>query len=640
MVKHSQEVEGPAPVSATPAPESDEEPPWHRALFRYGLAVQGITLFLLTRGVFFYADDFLNFRLAQEQGFAPAALLEPLGQQVAPLHRLFNALLFTLAPLNSAAARLVLLAFLLAAVALMRALLARMYGDRPWTVFVALAFGFSIVQVDLLRWWAAGLHVLPATAATLVVILAYLRFRETGSASSIALSFAALAIALLFSIKAMFVPLYLLLLQVLLLDKGQTLQQLGRDLWHERRMWQAYLAIVAAAVMLNATLTTAQPSPDRLPAALDSVWLGWFYGLGPAALGVSVGKDVGALERAVLVAAAAQLVLGMLLGWTLARNPRAWRAWAVMVLAFLPNAMLIGMVRVTLFGPTVAYVPRYLEEALLLAAIALPTAFIQPAGHHLPAEPPPPSVTLPPAWKRPAVLAGIPIFVAYLAVSLATGNRLVLEHPGQQAGEWVSTNMASLEDLTGGQGPISVVNTTVPEEVLPPLVGTTSLSNVLPLYRPDATFDGAGRSPIVVGPDGTAARAEFFPHISIAGRELEQQPGIHLRAEEVEREPAATCLTSLVRQSEFEYRLPPEAGQTGFLHFTYDAVREGSLRLFVDGGLGYPGEPNQTASIRRGRGELLLPLDTPTAQRILLIMPRGEGLCVRSLEIGAVPEAG
>src|SRR5205085_1684503 len=129
---------------------------------------------------------------------------------------------------------------------------------------------------------------------------------RTRSKAALAVSAAAIALGSLFYVKALLVPLYLVLIRVPFLDERP--RRFLRTLWAERYTWLAY-APAALIYLWNYEANyadTSGPAPS-LHLLGSYLWVNWFKGVTPALVGVEIGPQ--AARSGVLFAAIAQLAL-------------------------------------------------------------------------------------------------------------------------------------------------------------------------------------------------------------------------------------------------------------------------------------------------------------------------------------------
>jgi len=185
-----------------------------------GLVLQGV----LASGSFFTGDDWLHIVRAHDL-VASGGLPDEhyLGTAVfihyAPGLRLGYWALEKLAPLDWAAGQTALLALFAGSILLLHRIFRQLYGERHSNLLLLLLFATSILLVTSFLWFADGLHKLPSTFLSLLAIDTYLVYWRTRSKAALAVSVAAVSLGSLFYVKALLVPLYLVLIRVLFLEE-------------------------------------------------------------------------------------------------------------------------------------------------------------------------------------------------------------------------------------------------------------------------------------------------------------------------------------------------------------------------------------------------------------------------------------
>src|SRR4051794_5700375 len=284
---------------------------------------------LLASGSFFSGDDWLHLVKADAAtSLDPGYLAMPVFIHYAPGLRAGYWALEHVAPLSWSVALGALLVLLAGSLLLFHRITVELFGERRVNHFALLLFGSSVTLVTSFLWFADGLHKLPSTFLTLLAILAWLRHRRTGSKAQLAVAVAAVSLGLLFYVKVLLVPLYLVLIDGLLLRR--------------RPSW-ALLAFVApiAIYVWNYEAGYAALAGGRPPLAMVAhyVWTAWYRGVAPALTGIYVGLDERTL--AIAVAVVVQLVV-VAIAW---RTRAACHAWAFALIVFVVNAAMIGFGR-------------------------------------------------------------------------------------------------------------------------------------------------------------------------------------------------------------------------------------------------------------------------------------------------------
>ena len=116
--------------------------------------------------------------------------------------------------------------------------------------------GLSLVYLPPFTWFAAGLHSIPAITATLASIHGYLCWRATSRRAWLVWSLGTMVVGLGFYIKALLIPLYLILMRLLLLDPAACLRDSLRSVLAEWRVWLAYAAVCAVFLLSSSWAIT------------------------------------------------------------------------------------------------------------------------------------------------------------------------------------------------------------------------------------------------------------------------------------------------------------------------------------------------------------------------------------------------
>ena len=211
---------------------------------------------------YFLSDDFAHFYWAHTGrawgGRTPS--LPSFGGHLVPAYRLTYLALDRVAPMNFEVALAFLVACHAVSAVLLQRILTLVFGRAWWTYALALAWAISVVYLPAFAWFAGGLHSIPAITATLASIHGYLCWRATGRRAWLAWSLVAMGIGLGFYIKALLIPLYLVLMRVLLLDPEARLRDSLRSLRDEWRVWLAYAAVCAVYLLVYSLGDYARPA--------------------------------------------------------------------------------------------------------------------------------------------------------------------------------------------------------------------------------------------------------------------------------------------------------------------------------------------------------------------------------------------
>ncbi len=147
------------------------------------IIVQAVTMDHFASRSYFFADDWLNFSLAQEHGLTRAYLVRGIFGHYMPLHRLLDYLVGAHSPPNYTVALCFLLLTSIGATFLVFRILVYLFGPNPWILLLVLILGFSTLSLSTMLWWAGAVHTLSAIFLGLLCTDGYLRytFGATGS---------------------------------------------------------------------------------------------------------------------------------------------------------------------------------------------------------------------------------------------------------------------------------------------------------------------------------------------------------------------------------------------------------------------------------------------------------------------------
>jgi hypothetical protein len=533
----------------------------------------------LASGSFFTGDDWLHLVTARGADSPDAAYLaSPVFIHYAPGLKLGYWALEAFAPLDWGLALAGLLVLFAGSLFLFHRICVQLFGDRRSNLVPLLMFGSSVVLVTSFLWFADGLHKLPSTFLSLLAVYAYLRHQKERSRIALAVSVAAVALGLLFYVKAILVPLYLVLIRLLFLETKE--RNPARTLWRERWTWLAFAPPIAI-YLWNYAAGYAELAGDRPPLGLvgEYVATAWFRGVAPALGGVYIGLDQRTL--AIVIAVLAQLVFVAVVAASLRRNPRAWRAWAFALAVFVVNAGLIGFGRLESFGfERVAWDPRYHTELAWLLPLALAFAF---------------HGTRPPPRRR--ARAALALYVLLAAV---TGTLMSL---------WWRDTQSAVPDTYVQNLRADAAHMRDPEVVDHPvpafLVSARDhpwdrLEHLAPALGSELDVVAGSADPHVVGIDGRILPARLYP---VSDRLTGLRPDECVRTAQL-----------------------PAAAPSLYARITYDVPRPaaGKSGRMRSGGL------SGTIPLDRRSGQVVVSLRNP----LRLALPAGSKACVRETTVG------
>jgi hypothetical protein len=444
-------------------------------------------------------------------------------------------------------------------------------------------------------------------------------------------------------VKVLLVPVYLLLMRVLLLEPGTRVRDGARAAAREWRVWALYALPMAVAIVTYLAKGNYESRTVPLGWIPGYLTKAWSVGFVPSLMGIRVPR-VG--ERTLHTAAVVGCQLALLAGVavSVARDRSAWRAWAVLVVAFVLNALLV-IPRLAIYGTDViVYTLRYFNESVFIALIVIPFAFARPRWALAPSRP-----ASAPAWPRFAALAAAAL-VAYTAFAWASDVAFDRHWPGRQARSWADNVRGDLDRLERARARPVVLDGPLPRTILPPFVSPNEFpppsyfSKVLILFNSGLRFDEISDQTYRVRPDGHLQAVRFEPAAGGNLRDL-HKTGFLTVTGPATYAPGGLCLGVTARTSSLEVR-PQRAlrGRAWYLRTTYVTASKVGIGLVIDRGVGYPPVFDRALPWRASPGTQLtelgaLPTGVPTLARVRADIPAGQRTCFSRFEFGSyVPD--
>jgi hypothetical protein len=587
-------------------------------------------------------DDIKNLRQAQVDGLSWRYLVAPTSGHWAPGHRFGDWVQQAFFGYNFAASQAMLLAGFAVTLLLFHRIVVELSRPGKGPILLTLLYGASYIHAGIIQWWAAGLDRVPATVFIFLSILAYLRFFKTHSWAWLAVSLLAIPLGFLFFIKAVFVPVYVVAIRVLLLEPGRPLGETLREAVGEWKVWLAYAVFTAIPLYnyISKYPTHLNDTPD-LGTFAEYLSILWFRVVAPSFFGVFIPRANVTTEIVVAVAVVVQVVVVGLVVWTLWKFPGAWRGWAFFLIGFAANAIVVGLTRVGVFEPEVmAY--YFNLEVVYLFFLAMGAIFLRRRSG-----PAPPAPRRPPRFASPVyprlLAAGV---VAYVALN-ASGAHQINDYKvwtGAQARVYTDNIAADLRQIRDAGRAPALVDSVVPQTVVPTILAPyNSLSEVVPLFDEEVTFDPEGRDLFAVTSDGNlravTREVEF-------GGEVQRLMGggsVALHAVTSRPDERGTCFTTGSTVGVVAVTLPgPLTGEDLYFEMRYSTAAPSTFALIPEpaGGVVAGQFKTRVLTLPPGRDRAgVFPVPEPSLQRMVLaIGPRGE-VCLSRLALGRLVRA-
>ena len=636
------------------APTAGDPPRVRLALFAAALIWPVAVMAWFARNSGFVWDDLKNLRQAQVQGLSLKYLWEPTSGHFAPGHRFGDWVAQTFFSYRFTLAHAVLLAGFVVSLILFHRILSELFRPGTGTVLVTLLYGASTVHVGVIQWWASGLDRVPATILSFTAILGYLRYHRRGSRWWLAVSVVSVPLGLLFYIKPVFVPLYLVLARLLLIDGEEPLRQSLEGVARQWRIWVLYGVTTGVALFLYVSRypTELNETPTLAVFGRYLATL-WFRVVAPSFFGVWVPQVNASRTLSALAIVACQLAFVALVGGTLWRARRSWRAWAFFAVGLAVNVAVVGFTRIGFFPPRIiAYTLYYNLETTYLFFLALGAAVlprrrnIRGAPGPEPAEAAAVSAGDPerrPRPRRATVALGVAV-IAYLGLSASGAHQINDRHiwVGARARTYTDHLSADLRRAAVGPSarPPAVVDGLVPEDVVPFfLTPYNGHSEVIPLFAPEVSFDPAGRNLYRVRRDGHLEPARLAPESGGPVGPLFAGGAVRLLEATSEQRGDAVCIRTGASNGSVVFSPPaPVRGGVPYASLRWSAPEQQAFALVPDPIGGVP--PGGTAAVRAlhlrpGPDEAgVFPLPVSTVARLVMVLGPHSDVCLHSLELG------
>ena len=332
------------------------------------------SIILVSRATFF-ADDFIGFSVARQQGLTGSYLLLGVYGHLIPMFRLANWALVTWAPYRWWPAAAVEVTLYLAGIALTWRLLRLLFGASWGAVVVLGVAALSLLYVPTILWWSSAGCLLPLFAASALTVDAFVRYDMTHKVRHLAVLTLAYAVGLGFFDSMLLNVIVLVLFTALFLCAGSGFWGAARGV---ARRWPAWLCLAVPtgldlAYRFAHSAEFTAPVRPTLRELVHYLAIAWSQAFVPGSLGLRYPELVSNVTAVTVVG---QVAFVLVVGVSLRRRPQAWRAWVLFALVIGILLVITGENRVGVFGPGLGLDYRYLASLPIVSALTLGLAFL------------------------------------------------------------------------------------------------------------------------------------------------------------------------------------------------------------------------------------------------------------------------
>ena len=568
-------IDGPnnLPTPATPRGAL----PWCLLLIALMVAYVGIMI----RESFFYADDFLTFGFAHQDGLRWSFVFLNIFGHVAPTERLLHLMVLDISPFNYALGETVILVlFALVLLALLWILWELRVGLAV-TLTILFVVGTSTVLLSSSFYYDQTVFLLPASLFILCTVALFIRWTRTGASWLLFASWVVFGLSFVTQERPLVTPVYLVLLRYLILP--YRIAPGGKYRWRsDWRIWLPFAAIGGGYTSYYLSLgSNAHTSTSVTIKALEIA--------PPAFLRAVIGipTDSVAHGSSVLVV----VVLVVLLVWSYVTSPRrtlVLRASVFFVVCFAANILPVIRGIGSIYGPGLVFELQYYVDALFALGIAVGLveskwliATLTPRGdrtrtsHHIRRR----------ARYRVAALVCVAAVVIHL-VALPFGiSNIRRANTGQTiARSWVMNVEASLQ--ARDDRPTTVIPLTLPPSFVPGFESPFNYeSEFFPLLANWHDYDSG---PVeVTGPKGSLVPTTAGDSVSLTGDNLvaalQSQSLVHL--DQLGGTPGSICFAGTGSPGQLVLELPATvSGETVAADLSMTSSRPMNLIPFAMSG--------------------------------------------------------
>ncbi len=444
--------------------------------------VQSVVLGLLARRGSWLSDD-LDFLVQGSRGFAPAELLTPVNDHIAPGLRLVYAVFAEVAPLNhdvTVAWRMLMQAL---AIALMGLLLHRILGSNWWVVIGTIFYAVTPLSMPSFMSLSSGVNNLSAHVFGLLLLHATIDWYDGHRRRAVAYGPLSLLISLacweksaLILVTAVALALYLRTVPV--------------RIWL-RRSWPYAAALTVPIIAFGIIyLTHGNPSEGRVPGPRELLELtARAFGVPLSALAggpwswAGTGQSMSVATPPVAAFVVGGLVAGLALTTAWRRDRRALLLWASVAAYVLVTVLLVSYGRFRVFGSIFTAHFHYWSDLSipLTLAVVLSLRMVQ------------------------VRLVVVP--VACLIVGVVVSDAAFAKEWGKNPAKAYFATVTAELDRAGPN--VNLWDTSMPPSIATALMSDTRLSPVLRMARIPFRLQSPGSEPLLVDDSGHLRPAQL-----------------------------------------------------------------------------------------------------------------------------------
>jgi hypothetical protein len=583
-----------------PAPQASQGKRWLAVL----LVLQAVWGLLYAFQSDFFADDFLFFRVAREEGLTTSLLgRSAFGHLIPAFHAVNWAFDRFVGADHWWVAAILMVAVYLSITVVVYRIGIRLGAAQPVIALACVFVAFSPFLSTALIWWGAALCLLTSTALNLTVFLQFLRW-EQGHRTALVWIPVAYVGACIFWEKSLTVAAFVVLYSILVVDGGRSPLERWRGFWRRWPVWAVLAvpgAVYAGWYWSTGFAKESAAKGSGLVGVPSFVAKAWIEGFWPIAAGTRTSL-VGAISVPWWAVALGVVLLVGLVALAVDRVANIGGVASFFLVTFVLNMSVLGLARGGVASALVD--PRYYFDTAYLLTMCIVSVRLRPT----------------PRWQ------GVPlgrvvgsVGVVWVVLALASSWSMLGESQGHQAKAYLARFRSSFDDT---RGPRRFVDGVVPVRViLPQFFPYNTFSRALTQIRP-MEFTTNPSQAWTVADDGTVVRAGFQPSaVVVPSPSCAGGPGSgpsQVTAPLPDTLPAANWAIQVTFGGAVNG--PVDVGVVPAVGAAATSARGDGQPVAVE-----PGAP----------GVLVVTSDTPVAA-VRVAAPAGQRLCVSQVAVGSV----